>query len=336
MRRFRLTAFAAIYPKAFDRGLFCAAFALLIYRDREKDDAEILDIFIASLFHDIGLLDIDPRVVSSAQRHTAEDDTIYFQHALLGANFISSTCDTSNTVAEAIAQHHEHVDGTGFPNGMQGLGLSEMAQVIHLLNNLQIVYLKHFKPRQRKLANTIPIIEMNSVSRFGAIAKSVIQLLNKGKPALVSQLSHTMVGPIIAAVRERYVYIGHAHHAIEQFTRTVGFRHDNRELFTLQNGFIHIAITLSKSANVNEAYLRWLDQVEQFELKHAYQEIEDTYLMMNEVIYHIEKFKQKLSFYHGVCKNSKVKQCAEETLAALSNCKSPSLTLTLAQSAREM
>lgn len=56
-------------------------------------------------------------------------------------------------------------------------------------------------------------------------------------------------------------------------------------------------MSIAQSGIVNMAYIRWLDQIQSDKLIHAYQEVEEAYLMMQEIIYHIDKLKRQLKLY---------------------------------------
>ena len=53
--------------------------------------------------------------------------------------------------------------------------------------------------------------------------------------------------------------------------------------------------------------MRWLDQVEAEGLVHAYREVEDVFLMMQEVMYHIDKLKNQIEFFLSTpCESNEV------------------------------
>lgn len=79
--------------------------------------------------------------------------------------------------------------------------------------------------------------------------------------------------------------------------KEVGFRHGDQRVFALQNIIIHINISITQSGIINAAYIRWLDQVDSEGLAHAYREVEDVFLMMQEVIYHIGKLKDQIELF---------------------------------------
>lgn len=294
-----LTLLNTWLPDTFARGVFCAWFATLTYLDAEADNDDIRDIFIAALCHDIGLLHVDPALFRDPPDKLGDD---YFWHVEIATTILNSLPGLSPNVVRAVAEHHEHLDGSGHPRGLGSNQLAYAGQYIHLLDNIYTLYTQHFQPRGKSLCDTIPIVEMNSISHFGYTAKAAITLLQRGSRTEGTLIPPTVLKPLVTDIKSRYNYIMFANDIIQEFTNTVGFRHDDKALFMLQNSMIHVALTLDKSQLLNPAYMRWLDHVIEFDVKREHHLIEVSFLMTNEVLYHIEKFRHQLSLYRQFCK----------------------------------
>ena len=49
-----------------------------------------------------------------------------------------------------------------------------------------------------------------------------------------------------------------------------------------------------QSGIINDAYMRWLDQVLDERLEFAYREVEEAFILMQEVVFHLDKLKHQL------------------------------------------
>ena len=78
---------------------------------------EITGIRYASLLHDIGLLSVPPRILNKPDDLTKNEINIIKEHPT-EAHKMLSTVDFTRPVAEIIYQHHERLDGTGYPQGL--------------------------------------------------------------------------------------------------------------------------------------------------------------------------------------------------------------------------
>ncbi len=77
------------------------------------------DLKIAALLHDIGKIGIDDVVLRKPGDLTAEEHDWMKTHTLMGAKILAMM-EFSSQVVEAVLFHHERVDGSGYPLGLQG------------------------------------------------------------------------------------------------------------------------------------------------------------------------------------------------------------------------
>ena len=107
------------------------------------------DLMIAGFLHDIGktkfserLLDKNPETLNEEDRET------YIQHTVDGHHILSGRSDLSDGVKLAALQHHECMDGTGFPFASSGNDIHEYARIVALADiydNLTTERIGHVK-----------------------------------------------------------------------------------------------------------------------------------------------------------------------------------------------
>ena len=84
---------------------------------------------IAALLHDVGKLEIDDAVLNKPGGLTdAEFDHIK-THAVIGERLLTAS-DGLAHIGPIVKQHHERVDGRGYPNGVMGADIHPMAKII--------------------------------------------------------------------------------------------------------------------------------------------------------------------------------------------------------------
>jgi putative two-component system response regulator len=85
----------------------------------DNDTAEML--LYASQVHDIGLLAIEDTIVNKKGERDEYEESVYRQHAILGARLLSGSPSELLRSAELIAlSHHERWDGRGYPQALEG------------------------------------------------------------------------------------------------------------------------------------------------------------------------------------------------------------------------
>ncbi|HMF14147.1 MAG TPA: HD domain-containing phosphohydrolase, partial [Gemmataceae bacterium] len=73
----------------------------------------------AAMLHDIGKIGIPDDILHKPDRLTPEEDRIIRSHPEVGERILSPIV-RSRTVLAAIRGHHEHLDGSGYPDGLTG------------------------------------------------------------------------------------------------------------------------------------------------------------------------------------------------------------------------
>jgi putative nucleotidyltransferase with HDIG domain len=83
----------------------------------------------AGLLHDIGHFALSDRVAERGRTLTEEDWMAIQQHPELGADILRDL-GMYGPIAEIVLSHHERIDGRGYPNGLPGEEIPEIAKII--------------------------------------------------------------------------------------------------------------------------------------------------------------------------------------------------------------
>ncbi|WP_394202155.1 HD-GYP domain-containing protein [Marinagarivorans algicola] len=293
----QLTVLKQQLPAVYQQALFGAWLGATLMGLLKRGASDVLNIFIAAMSHDIGLLHIPMDYVKSDRHFNYRQLRVLRTHSVVGFYVLKRVASLPDDVLRAVAEHHENLDGTGYPAGKVGNTISRLGQCLIFLDAINAMYIKRLKPGKRPLRDLIPMIQMNGHSRFGVLGKKCIKWLQALPTSQVRAVPDSLMPLLIEAVRERNTYIGGCVDVIDQLAKDVGFRHGDQRVFALQNSIIHINISITQSGIINSAYMRWLDQVETEALTHAYREVEDVFLMMQEVIYHIGKLHDQIELF---------------------------------------
>ena len=74
---------------------------------------------MAGAIHDLGKISVPAEILSMPRRLTEIEFELVKQHPEIGYNVLKNIDDLKN-VAMIIMQHHERLDGSGYPNGLKG------------------------------------------------------------------------------------------------------------------------------------------------------------------------------------------------------------------------
>ena len=110
--------------------------SLMLARVLKFSDADLADIGEGALLHDIGKIELPDRVRWRADHFTSAETQFYQDHVAQGLN-LGRKMELSSGTLLVLAQHHELMDGSGFPRKLTGDKLSPLARVVALVNRYE-------------------------------------------------------------------------------------------------------------------------------------------------------------------------------------------------------
>jgi PAS domain S-box-containing protein len=90
---------------------------------------QALSLHLASEVHDIGKISVPAEILSKPGRLTTTEFALIRTHSSVGHDLLAPT-DFGMPVAEIVLQHHERLDGSGYPRGLVGDGILPQARVL--------------------------------------------------------------------------------------------------------------------------------------------------------------------------------------------------------------
>jgi len=104
-------------------------YSVMISNGLGLDEPAIHEIRIGSLFHDIGKIGIPDAILLKKGKLTAEEYEVIKQHPIIGVNILSQV-EALEPMLPAIAEHHERLDGSGYPSKLAGRKISLMGRIV--------------------------------------------------------------------------------------------------------------------------------------------------------------------------------------------------------------
>lgn len=86
------------------------------------------------LLHDVGKMAIRHDLLNKTDHLTDEDWEIIRSHVPVAVSFLRTCADMPKGVVTMAAQHHERLDGSGYPRGLSGSQLNELARMTALID----------------------------------------------------------------------------------------------------------------------------------------------------------------------------------------------------------
>lgn len=180
---------------------------MILKKLAEKTDKYNLDkekismISTASMFHDIGKIAIDEKILNKPGRLTAEEFEIMKTHAAIGADMLKKAAwreggELLELGYDICRWHHERYDGRGYPDGLAGEEIPIWAQAVAMADVYEALTSKRvYKPAYMHEKSLLMIVD----GECGAFNPLLIECLKELAPALKTGLK-------LNAVREAREY----------------------------------------------------------------------------------------------------------------------------------
>ena len=98
-------------------------------------EADVEALALAALWHDVGKVQLDPAVLAKPGRLTAEEFREVRRHVEYGLAIADTIPGFNSLIHNAIAQHHERLDGNGYPNKLRGDEISQAGRMMAIVDS---------------------------------------------------------------------------------------------------------------------------------------------------------------------------------------------------------
>ncbi|MBQ0138484.1 MAG: HD-GYP domain-containing protein [Kurthia sp.] len=122
---------AFIYDEyIYQHSLQVTIYSISIARKMGYNSEEIRQIGIGAMLHDVGKMLIPYEILNKPGRLTSEEFEIMKNHARYGFDLLRSLHTISLLSAHCAFQHHERLDGSGYPRGLIDFEIHPYAKII--------------------------------------------------------------------------------------------------------------------------------------------------------------------------------------------------------------
>lgn len=119
------------FSDVFRHGILVSDLAAAVSEELGESEEFISEIALAGLLHDIGKLKLGKYLYGRKKDVLNVEEMKYMRmHPLFSYNILKKQGEFSNEVLEAVYNHHENFDGSGYPNNKKGEDIPWMARII--------------------------------------------------------------------------------------------------------------------------------------------------------------------------------------------------------------
>lgn len=202
----------------FKHSVDVATLAMVVAKKREMRREDIYNIGIAGLLHDMGKSKIPNEILNKPGKLDDEEFAIMKQHPLLGYAILKDKKEFTPKVSLAVLQHHEKMNGKGYPLGVSADQIIDYARILSVVDIYDALVTE--RPYKKPLSQRTAIEMIMSMtdeldvsvmkSFFSSVilyaVDSTVSLSNGEEARVVKNNPETVLRPVVVGLTSGKVY----------------------------------------------------------------------------------------------------------------------------------
>lgn len=140
-------------------------------------DPKALEILeLGCLVHDIGKVAIPDDVLLKPGRFDKQDRQIMEWHPLIGAQLFAKRFEDKR-LSLIILQHHERLDGTGYPDGAKANAIDDLVKIVMVADVYEALIAR--RPYKHPMTRAKALAILYEDARHGKVLESIVQTLEQ-------------------------------------------------------------------------------------------------------------------------------------------------------------
>lgn len=111
-----------------------ATLSMMLAKNLNLTAAQIKTVGIGALFHDIGKIKIPSQILRKTTALTAPEQNLLKLHTKYGVELVGLTDNFPLEAWPIVEQHHEYIDGSGYPKGLKEPQIDALAKIVAVVN----------------------------------------------------------------------------------------------------------------------------------------------------------------------------------------------------------
>jgi HD-GYP domain-containing protein (c-di-GMP phosphodiesterase class II) len=170
---------------------------MLVGKKAGLNERELADLALGALAHDAGKAQIPLQILKASPRKKHEED-FYRQHVQFSTQFAAQSGAFSREALAVIADHHEAIDGSGWPQGKKDAATG--ARILSLVDRYDRLCSPEASSRESLMpAEALATMFRHQASQFDAtFLRILIKLLGVYPPGTLVQLSDGSLALVVS------------------------------------------------------------------------------------------------------------------------------------------
>jgi two-component system, cell cycle response regulator len=180
-------------PDTVSHSLHVSILSVEVARVLAVDENRLEDLSTAARLHDIGKIAVPDAILAKPGPLDDDEFALVKTHTVVGAELLTSWGLPGP--GAIVRQHHERIDGSGYPLGLSGEQISLEARIIHVAD--AFTAMTRDRPYRKALPRDEALEELarHAGSQFDADVVTALVSLERDRPSLRSPSALQEIGP---------------------------------------------------------------------------------------------------------------------------------------------
>jgi HD-GYP domain-containing protein (c-di-GMP phosphodiesterase class II) len=176
---FKLTVAREQRPEIFEHSIQMTLIALFLAIKSRLPDQELATVAAASMLHDIGELHINPALLQGDHPLNGDELRHVYVHPMTAFLILQAYPQFHPEISTAVFEHHERLDGSGYPRGLKGEEISQIGKILMLAEAVTTLFEKSW--RIHGAARLSMMLRMNRRKLDAELVGHLVSLLHNGE-----------------------------------------------------------------------------------------------------------------------------------------------------------
>ncbi|MCL2042748.1 MAG: HD-GYP domain-containing protein [Treponema sp.] len=181
-------------------------FTIIIGLAMKMPNHKLIELGVAALFHEIGMIKLPPQLYQGARPLTDQEKKLLSTHTILGCNLLKSM-NFPLMICNAVLEHHERENGTGYPQKIKGNQISLYAKIIAVACSYEAILSKRpHKEAKDGYTGMLELLRNEGKQYDETVIRALVNSLSIYPIGLYVLLSSGKKGQVIDVVPENPRY----------------------------------------------------------------------------------------------------------------------------------
>lgn len=202
----------------FKHSVDVATISMIVAKQQGLSQKEIREIGIAGLLHDIGKTKVPLSILNKPGRLTEQEFAVMKQHSVFGYRMIQDNPNCTPAICLGVLQHHEKMNGIGYPMGSEADKISPYARILSIADIYDaLVTERPYKAAYSQRDAVEMIMSMTMELDIDVMRNflesmilypvdSIVELSNGEKARVVKNNPHYILRPTVVGLTSGKVY----------------------------------------------------------------------------------------------------------------------------------